>query len=114
MSDGLLEEIIRLEKQIQQQLIEEERRVEAWQKRELDRLDETLENVHDTTRSLVESKQEAARKQAGIDGQALVAKEEQWCARLKGFDDQVLREALTHVLPLILPEEHDDHSNGQS
>ena len=114
MPDGLLEEIILLEKQIQQQLKKEECRVEEWQKRELAGLDDMLERVRDTTRSLVEAKQEATRKQASIDGQELVAKEEQWCARVKGFDDRVLREALTQVLPLIFPEEHGDHSNGQS
>ena len=114
MSDGLLEEIILLEKQIQQQLELEEQRVARWQEQELASLDVALKRSQQVLARKVAQELEVTAAQAREDGEDLAQSIEQWCQRLKSLDDQFLRELLTSCLSEVLLEAPDDHPHGQS
>lgn len=114
MTDGLLEDIIQWEKQIQQQLAAEEQRVAAWSEQETAALEERLsvarKHAEDDDREALEAAREDARREA----EARLKEAEQWCERLQAIDDQTLGEILQRHIEMIMPEAADDHSHGKS
>ena len=114
MTDGLLEEIILLEKQIQQQLATEEERVARWRDRELSALDEILNSARQASLNTHDEALESAREDAEEEARRLVAVAEGWSQALLSLDDESLRRVLVKHLAMIIPEVFDDHPHGQS
>lgn len=113
MTDGLLENIIQLEKQIQSEVADEQVRAAAWQAREMSAMQDALEK----TRLIEEQRrrQSLAEKKAAIEreGAALEAASSAWCQRLADLDETRLRDALKWHLAAILPGGDHDHPHGQ-
>ena len=98
MADHLLDAVIRLENSIQQQLLLEQQRADAWlngvraeQGAALQCLEQQLTVESDRVMS-------AARQQIETEADALVAHEIAYCARLEEISDQVLLEVLRRQL----------------
>lgn len=113
MTDGLLENIIQLEKQIQADVAAEQVRAEQWQKRELAALETALLEERSATEKrrtqlLTEKKAELLREAAGLEAAA-----EEWCQQLADLDDAILEEILQRHLAGVLPGGDHDHPHGQ-
>jgi hypothetical protein len=113
MSDGLLENIIQLEKSIQTEVDREQLRAEEWQSREMANLETVLagakeEMAQHRSQRLAKTKSELER-----EGTKLQAEAEAWCKRLESLDDSVLRAILRSHLAVILPEDDHDHPHGE-
>ena len=113
MTDGLLEEIIALEKQIQAGVSAEQLRAERWRKRELAALESALVAERAATeewrkRTLAEKKDALLREGADLEAAAKA-----WCLRLEQLDDAVLRYVLRRHLASVLPGGDHDHPHGQ-
>ena len=114
MTDGLLEEIILLEKQIQQQLATEEERVARWRAGELSALDKLLNSARQATVNSNDEALTSASEEAERKARQLVAAAENWSRSLLSLDDESLRRVLVKHLAMIIPEVSDDHPHGQS
>jgi hypothetical protein len=114
MTDGLLENIIHLEKRIQVEVAAEQTRAEEWQQREL----MTIESAFAAALKAEETRgrQMLAEKKAELQkiGAALEATSSARCKRLLNLDDETLHEALKRHLAAILPGGDHDHPHGQS
>ncbi len=114
MTDGLLENIIQLEKRIQTEAASEQSRAGEWQEREL----AVLQNSFTETQAAEEERcrQILAEKKSGLlrEGAALEAASTAWCQRLSSLDDATLRDVLKRHLAAILPGGDHDHPHGQS
>jgi len=115
MTDGLLENIIHLEKQIQANVVAEQLRAGQWQERELAALEKALAE----TRARIDEqrKQVLIEKKAQLlrEGTAIEAAAKDWCQRLDTLDDGTLEELLKRHLAGVLPAGGDhDHPHGQS
>ena len=113
MTDGLLENIITLEKEIQADVAEEEARARTWQERELVKLDHLLNKAE--ARENERRQQEIAKQEAIMQHDAAEIKTaaKAWCKRLKELDDAALSEVLKEKLATILPRGDHDHPHGQ-
>jgi hypothetical protein len=114
MTDGLLEEIIQLEKQIQAEVSGEQVRANEWQQRELATLERsfTEEQAAEKKRCQVMlTEKEAALRR---EGATLEAASSAWCERLSNIDNAILRNILKRHLAVILPGGDHDHPHGQS
>ena len=114
MTDGLLESIIHLEKQIQASVAEEQVRAGQWQERELAALENSLAEARTATeeqrkRALIEKKAQFLREGAVLESAA-----KDWCQRLEKLDDSTLEEVLKRHLAGVLPGGDHDHPHGQS
>ena len=113
MTDGLLENIIQLEKQIQADVAREQERAEEWQSRQLAELEESLAIAH--------AEEEDRCRQALSDQSTVVQREvdqikaetKDWCKRLAALDDESLNGVLKRKLAEILPGGDHDHPHGQ-
>lgn len=113
MTDGLLENIIQLEKQIQDNVAAEQVRAEQWQERELAALETSLLAARSATEErrkqiLTEKKAELLREGAGLEAAA-----KGWCQRLEKLDDTTLEDVLKQHLAGVLPGGDHDHPHGQ-
>jgi hypothetical protein len=114
MTDGLLDNIIELEKRIQAEVTAEQTRVEQWRVRELARLEEEraetrkIEEAH--SRELLAEQE----KQLKAEGTALEVAASTWCQRLLALNDETLCNVLNRHLSSILPGGDYDHPHGQS
>jgi hypothetical protein len=113
MTDGLLENIIQLEKQIQASVSAEQIRAEQWQERELAALESSL--VAERSATEERRKQALTEKQAELlrEGSDLKAAAEAWCQRLDKLEDSTLEEVLRRHLAGVLPGGDHDHPHGQ-
>jgi len=114
MTDGLLENIILLEKQIQASVAEEQVRAEQWQERELAILENSLTEARAATEE--QGKQVLNEKKALLlkEGANLETAAKEWCQRLEKLDDSTLEEILKRHLAGVLPGGDHDHPHGQS
>ena len=114
MTDGLLENIIQLEKQIQAEVAEEQERAKTWQERELAQLDQKLEtaraNEEERCRQTLTEQNTAVHQ----DVAKIKAETDAWCKRLAELDDATLSRVLKRKLAAILPGGDHDHPHGQS
>lgn len=114
MTDGLLDNIIDLEKRIQAEVAAEQTRAEEWRVRELATLEEEsaearmIEEAH--CRELLAEQEEQLKG----EGTALEAAASAWCQRLLALDDEILSDVLKRHLAGILPGGDYDHPHGQS
>ena len=113
MTDGLLENIIQLEKQIQANVAAEQVRAEQWQKQELAALEMCLLEEQSATEE--RRKQLLKEKKADLlrEGADLEASAKDWCQRLAKLDDTALEEVLQRHLAGVLPGGENDHPHGQ-
>ena len=114
MTDGLLENIIQLEKQIQANVAAEQTRAEQWQERELAALENSLAAARSATEE--RRKQALSEKKAELlrEGADLEAAAKDWCQRLEKLEDTILEEVLKRHLAGVLPGGDHDHPHGQS
>ena len=114
MTDGLLENIIQLEKRIQLEVTAERARAEAWQQRELAAIESSLAAALSAEEE--RCRQMLAEKKAELqsEGAELEATSSAWCQRLSKLDDATLRDLLKRHLAAILPGGDHDHPHGQS
>ena len=114
MTDGLLENIIQLEKRVQLEVTAERARAEAWQQRELAAIEISFaEDLHAEEQRC---RQVMAEKKAALqsEGAKLEAISSAWCQRLSTLDDATLCDVLKRHLAAILPGGDHDHPHGQS
>ena len=113
MADGLLENIIQLEKQIQASVSAEQVRAGQWQERELAALESSL--VTERAAAEERRKQALAEQQAELlrEGSDLEAAAKAWCQRLAQLDDTTLEDVLRRHLARVLPGGDHDHPHGQ-
>ena len=114
MTDGLLENIIQLEKRIQSEVTAEKERANEWQQRELTVVESSFAAA--LTAEEERSGQILAEKKAElqIEAAALEATSSAWCQRLSELDEANLRDVLKRHLATILPGGDNDHPHGQS
>ena len=114
MTDGLLGNIIELEKRIQNEVAIEKSRAEEWQVREL----AGLQSARAEARLNEEARcREALTKkevQLKGEGAALESAAAAWCQRLSCLNDELLRDVLKRHLAAILPGGDYDHPHGES
>lgn len=113
MTDGLLENIIQLEKRIQIEVAAEQTRADEWQERELAALQSSFTEAQGTEKERCRGIM--AEKKTGLirEGAALEADSSAWCQRLSNLDNATLRDVLKRHLAAILPGGNHDHPHGQ-
>jgi len=113
MTDGLLENIIQLEKHIQAEVASEQARASEWQSRELTELHQAMSKAREKEKQRCQ--QQLAEKKAELlnEGTAMEAAADAWCQRLASLDEAILRDALKRYLAAILPGGDHDHPHGQ-
>ncbi len=114
MTDGLLENIIQLERHIQAEIAAEQARAEQWRQSELASIEDSLAaaSAAEEERSrqmLAQSRIDLKRQGAAVEAAAVA-----WCQRLSELDDATLRDVLKRHLAAILPGGDHDHPHGQS
>lgn len=118
MTDGLLENIIQLEKRIQTKVVAEQALANEWQQRELT----TLENTFTAAKTAEKERclQRLTEEKSAIlrEGAAQESASTAWCKRLSNLDNARLRDLLKQHLTAILPDgetaggDH-DHPHGE-
>jgi hypothetical protein len=113
MTDGLLENIIQLEKRIQTEVAVEQTRADEWQKRELAALQNSFTEAQATEKE--RCRQRLTEEKTGLlrEGAVLEADSAAWCQRLSSLDNATLRDLLKRHLAAILPGGDHDHPHGQ-
>ena len=113
MTDGLLDNIIQLEKQIQAEIAAERDRAEGWQERELAQLQEGLAAARAEVAAQREASLATAQDALKQEGQRMQTTMAAWCEALQKLDDNVLRARLRAYLAELLPGGDHDHPHGQ-
>ncbi|MGW8313465.1 MAG: hypothetical protein ACWGOL_09570 [Desulfuromonadales bacterium] len=113
MTDGLLDNIILLEKIIQAEVAREQVRAEDWRALELSALQGSLitaqaEENQRCQQQLAEKKEELLREQAAVEAASLA-----WCQLLTNLDEATLISVLRRHMATILPGGDHDHPHGQ-
>jgi len=114
MTDGLLENIIHLEKQIQADMAAEQARAGQWQTQELADLESSLTEARTATEGQREQVLVEKKTELLCEGANLEAATTDWCQRLATLDDATLVEVLKRHLAGVLPGGDHDHPHGQS
>ena len=113
MKDGLLENIIQLEKRIQAEVAAEQARAGEWQQRELTAIEScfaaALTAEQERGRQMLAEKKRALQN----EGAALESAASAWCRTLLNLDDAILHDVLKRHLAVILPGGDHDHPHGQ-
>jgi len=114
MTDGLLNNIIELEKRIQSEVAAEQARAEEWQVRELAGLQSNCAETRMTEEA--RCREALAEQEVQIKGEGVALEEaaSDWCQRLSALNDEMLRDILKRHLAAILPGGDYDHPHGQS
>jgi hypothetical protein len=114
MSDGMLHDILEVERRIEEQLARERVRAEEWlaaQKAEIDQ---------QTKQALGEAAAAACQVGAGRcqsarnDGAARIREMRQQVGMLRALSDAMLRQTLQRHLSLVTGGVHHDHPDGQN
>jgi hypothetical protein len=114
MTDGLLENIIQLEKHIQLEVTAERALADEWQQRELAAIESSFAtdlNAEEERCRQILAEEKTALQSEGAD---LEATSSAWCQRLSTLDDLILCDVLKRHLATILPGGDHDHPHGQS
>jgi len=113
MSDGLLQEIIGLEKDLQAELADEERRSHAWRDRELRILEEKLEEVRSRCCANDQQLIDQVRSRAEVEAESTIEAAKTWCLKLSQLEEDRLLTVLRCHLAAVFPETNDDRSHGK-
>jgi len=114
MTDGLLENIIQLEKRIQLEVATEQARADEWQQREMDAVENTFAAARDREDKRYQQRLAEKKTELQNDSATLEASSSAWCQRLSKLDDVTLCDVLKQHLAVILPGGDHDHPHGQS
>lgn len=114
MTDGLLENIIKLEKHIQTEVAAEQTRAEEWRARELACLEDACAEARMIEEARCREFLAEQNTQLEVEGAALEVAASAWCQRLLNLDDESLRDVLRRHLAAVLPGGDYDHPHGQS
>ncbi len=114
MADELLNAVVRLEAEIQQQLEQEQARAAAWLAGVRKELAEENAQAVEKDGAAARHALQAAEDEAKQLASALVAAEMRYCQSLEEIDDEMLLEVLGQELLKVLPEQRDDHQDGES
>lgn len=112
MSDGMLHDILEVERRIEEKLAQERMRAEEWLAAQIDEIDQQTEQA------LREAATAACQVGAGRcqnarnDGAARIRKMRQQTRKLKSLSDAELRQALRRHLSRVTGEVHHDHPDG--
>lgn len=112
MTDGLLENIIQLEKQLQAEVADEQVRAQQWQSRELEHLDKSFVAARNLEENRLKTALKAREEEIQHEVEALEAQTEAWSRHLLSLDDATLMEVLKRQLAEILPGGDHDHPHG--
>lgn len=113
MTDGLLDNIIELERRIQADVAAEQLRAEEWQARELAELLSVCAEARVVEEAHYQGMLSDQEEQLKLEGSALEESSLTWCKRLLSLDDKVLRDILKRHLAGLLPGGDHDHPHGQ-
>ena len=91
MSDGLLENIINLEKKIQFEVAAEQARAQKWQERELVSLKNALAESRESELARLNMRLNKEKVALQLESKELEAAASEWCRRLSSLEDTVLR-----------------------
>ncbi len=114
MADELLNAVVRLEAEIQQQLEAEQGRADAWLAGVRKELTEEYQQIAEQDETAGQQARAAAETEAKELAAALVDDEMRSCRSLEDIDDETLVEVLRRELVKVLPEQSDDHQDGES
>ena len=114
MKDGLLDEIIHLEKRIQAEVAAEETRAAAWRDREIAALGAKTARKRAAEEARLERAMTKVRDKLRREAAALESTAAESCRRLESLDDEALRQVLRKHLPSLLPGGDHDHPHGES
>ena len=114
MTDGLLDNIIELEKRIQVEVTAERTRAGEWQVRELATLVSECAEARMIEEARCRGLLAEQEEQLKGEGTALEEAAYSWCQRLLLLNDKVLHDVLKRHLAAILPGGDYDHPHGQS
>ena len=114
MTDGLLDNIIELEKRIQVEVTAERTRAGEWQVRELATLVSECAEARIIEEARCRGLLAEQEEQLKGEGTALEETSSAWCQRLLALNDEVLHDVLNRHLAAILPGGDYDHPHGQS
>ncbi len=114
MTDGLLNNIIELEKHIQAEVTAEQTRAEEWQVRELATLMSECADARTIEEARCRGLLAKQEEQLKGEGTALEKAASAWCQRLLALNNQVLHDVLKQHMAAILPGGGYDHPHGQS
>lgn len=111
MSDGVLQEVLRLEQAIAAELAEERRQAEAWLDAKRQEVQHQLQLQRDASQSagLDESRRRELRRQAAVT----LHRGCERLRRLQRLDDAALRQVLREVLAPVFGEGAHDRPDGQ-
>ena len=114
MTDGLLENIIQLEKRIQLAVATERARADEWQQRELDAIENTFAAAQESEDKRYQQRLAEKKSELQNESATMEASSSAWCQRLSKLDDSTLHDVLERYLAVILPGGDHDHPYGQS
>ena len=114
MTDGLLDNIIELEKRIQTEVTAEQTRAEEWQARELATLMSVCAEAKEIEEARCRELLAEQEEQLKGEGAVLELAASAWSQRLLALNDKVLHDVLKRHLAAILPGGDYDHPHGQS
>lgn len=112
-AERVLDEIIALEKSLQEQVEQEKERIRSWQEQERGRLQPKVQGTDRQQTAKVEEILEEARREGAqqVARRRETAREEG--ARFAALNDDFLCELLKSSLRKLLPEKRDDRPDGQ-
>lgn len=114
MTDGLLGNIIQLEKRIQATVAAEEERAQSWCRRELAALQKVLSASREAETARLQMRLSEEKTELMREAELSKKASSDWCQRLQTLGDSALQELLRSHLAAILPGGDHDHPHGQS
>jgi glutaredoxin 2 len=114
MTDGLLTNIIQLEKSIQGDIAAELTRAQRWEKRELALLERERTQARKAFAKKQEERMRSEKSQLESEAQTLLRRSKQLCHHLEHIKEDILIQELKKHLQTIVFGGDDDHPHGQS
>ena len=114
MTDGLLTNIIQLEKSIQSDIAAEQTRAQRWEERELTQLEREQTQAKKAFAQKQEERMRAEKSELESASQTLLRRSKQFCHHLENIQEDILIQELKEHLQTIVFGGDDDHPHGQS
>ncbi len=114
MSDGMLHDILEVERRIEEQLAQERMRAEEWLAAQKDEIDQQTEQALREAASTACQVGAGRCQNARNAGAARIREMRQQARKLRSLSDAMLRQTLQRHLSLITGGVHHDHPDGQN
>ena len=114
MGDGMLRDILDIERQIEAELKAERARVDAWLEAEKEGIDRQVEEQLQTVASEACRDSESRCQQARDDGAERIRDLRRKLRSLKSISDDQLGQLVRTYLPQVTGAESHDHQDGQN